>query len=112
MTSYKRSKMAFVLWTFTMILLDGAFSASIFDDDKSNHLLHESIREDDCHQAFLKEPVYNQDGYIVRPVVLKVIPEWLITINERTSEQMLSCERHLSAEEYLQMLNKLRFLSG
>ena len=101
--------MTLFLWIFLTLLLNGIYSASVLDyddDDNKNKLLHESIREDDCHQAFLKDPVFNQEGYIVRPVVLKIIPEWLITINERTSEQLLNCEQHLSTEEYVRLLNK------
>ena len=58
--------------------------------DASKLPIHESLTEDDCHQVYLKETVYNQDGYLVRPVVLKLIPDWLIDIHLKPRRDTMS----------------------
>ena len=59
--------------------------------DASNLLIHESLTEDDCHQVYIKETVYNQDGYAIRPVVLKLVPDWLIELHRKPREEYSSC---------------------
>ena len=58
--------------------------------DASKLPIHESLTEDDCHQVYLKETVYSQDGYLVRPVVLKLIPDWLIDLHLKPRRDTMS----------------------
>ena len=69
---------------------------------------HESLTEDDCHQVYLKEAVYNQDGYAIRPVVLKVIPDWLIGYHQRAQRDFSSCvkQEYMTKEEYHDLVDE------